>query len=68
MRKKISILDWMLSIDFDNPELMKIAKKLEKNQAIYVYSFIDTPILSVEITGKHQVGKGAFNILKKPFF
>ena len=52
MRKKISILDWMLAIDFDNPELIKIAKKLEKNQAIYVYRFIDTPSIPFEITVK----------------
>ena len=55
MRKKISILDWMLAIDFDNPELIKIAKKLEKNQAIYVYRFIDTPSIPFEITVKEQV-------------
>ena len=55
MRNKISILDWMLAIDFDNPELMKIAKKLEKNQAIYVCSFIDTPMIPFKVTRKDRV-------------
>ena len=60
MRKNISILDWMLSIDFDNPELIKIAKKLEKNQAIYVYRFIDTPVIPFEITRKERVRHKVF--------
>jgi len=40
MKRKLSILDWMLAIDFDNPQLLRLAKKLENSRESYVYIFL----------------------------
>ena len=40
MKRKLSVLDWMLAIDFDNPQLLRLAKELENTQESYVYIFL----------------------------
>ena len=34
-------MDWMLAIDFDDPRLLKIAKKMEDSDEFPVYIFIE---------------------------
>ena len=41
MKIKLSTLDWMLAIDFDNPRLLRIAKIMEKTQEFPVFIFSD---------------------------
>lgn len=43
MKRKISTLDWMLAIDFDNPKLLKLARKMETSEEIYIFIFTDKP-------------------------
>ena len=38
--KKLSILDWMLAIDFDNPQLLRLAKKLDNSRESYLDIFL----------------------------
>jgi hypothetical protein len=42
LKRKLSTLDWMLAIDFDNPRLLKIAQTMETSEEFPVYVFIDS--------------------------
>jgi hypothetical protein len=57
MKRKLSTLDWMLAIDFDDPSLLKAAKKLEKTREVHVYVFIDAIEGAAGIRPKQQVNR-----------
>lgn len=61
MKRKISTLIWMLAINFDNPKLLKLARKMETSEEIYSFIFTDKPKKSKR--KKHLIMK-QFYLLK----